>query len=83
MLPSIEMVEENLKKSIDKALSIGTFSVKIWPEKDLSSVLNFHYVKRFSMDVTKNFYIIETLGGTIRYPVSNVVDFLVLVNKEK
>ena len=83
MLPSIEMVEENLKKSIDKALSIGTFSVKIWPEKDLSSVLNFSYVKRFSMDVTKNFYIIETLGGTIRYPVSNVVDFLVLVNKEK
>ena len=83
MLPSIEMVEENLKKSIDKALSIGTFSVKIWPEKDLSSVLNFSYVLRFSMDVTKNFYVIETLGGTIRYPVSNVVDFLVLVNKEK
>ena len=46
MLPSIEMVEENLKKSIDKALSIGTFSVKIWPEKDLSSVFKFQLCEK-------------------------------------
>lgn len=77
MFPSIEMVDANIEKSVEEILSMDTFSVKIWPEKDLSSVLKFSYVKRFSMDVTKSFYVIETLTGTIRYPIQNIVDFLV------